>query len=310
MRMYVGITDSEWFRFLKGRNANEMNFWRPLNRSAFNAIAPGELFLFKTKFPENKIVGGAFLVRHTTLPLELAWSTFGESNGTESLAALRAKISSLRRDSERNPTIGCTVLTQPFYFTEDQYLDSPRDWSPNIVTGKRYIATEGEGARLYTQIMERSKNGLVSAVEGNTSVLRESSARYGAGVLIRPRLGQGGFRVEVLDEYTRRCSMTGERTLPVLEAGHIRPYSEDGPHEVCNGLLLRSDLHILFDKGYITVGEGYRIEVSRRIREEFSNGRDYYALHGQPLKVFPANEANRPAQRYLEWHQSNCFLGA
>ena len=81
MKLYVGITDRDWFQFLRARNAVEMNFWRPRSTSDFGAIKPGEVFLFKTRFPENKIVGGALLVRHTTLPLDLAWSTFSEANG-------------------------------------------------------------------------------------------------------------------------------------------------------------------------------------------------------------------------------------
>jgi len=53
----------------------------------------------------------------------------------------------------------------------------------------------------------------------------------------------------VTDAYTRRCAITGEKTLPALQAGHIRPHAKSGPHEIRNGLLLRSDLHNLFDLG-------------------------------------------------------------
>ena len=141
-------------------------------------------------------------------------------------------------------------------------------------------------------------------------MVTEERPRYGEERLMRPRLGQGGFRVVVMDEYGRRCAFTGERTLPVLEAAHIQPYSEKGPHDVSNGLLLRSDLHTLFDKGYVTVTNNFRIEVSSRIREEFSNGRDYYALHGRELNVLPVDHAHRPCINFLEWHQNNCFLGA
>jgi putative restriction endonuclease len=136
---------------------------------------------------------------------------------------------------------------------------------------------------------------------------RETASRYGEPILIRPRLGQGAFRVEVTDAYSRRCSITGERTLPALEAAHIRPYAEDGPHEIRNGLLLRSDLHHLFDSGYLAITVDRRVEVSGRIREEFENGRDYYALHGRELKVLPKHEGDWPCREFLEWHQSNRF---
>ncbi len=87
--------------------------------------------------------------------------------------------------------------------------------------------------------------------------------------------------VRVTEAYERRCAMTGERTLPVLHAAHVRPYSLAGEHRLDNGLLLRSDLHTLLDQGYLTIGpDDRRIVVSKRIREEFENGHTYYALHG------------------------------
>ena len=92
------------------------------------------------------------------------------------------------------------------------------------------------------------------------------------------------------------------KTLPALEAGHIQPYAKSGPHEIRNGLLLRSDLHNLFDLGYLTVTLDYRVKVSRRIREEFDNGRHYYALDGQLLAVLPSQEIACPASEFLEWH--------
>jgi putative restriction endonuclease len=113
----------------------------------------------------------------------------------------------------------------------------------------------------------------------------------------------------VLDEYSRRCAITGEKTLPVLEAAHIQPYSENGPHRVSNGILMRSDLHTLFDNGYLTLTKEFHVEVSRRIREEFSNGREYYALHGKKLVSIPDQVSNRPDPLFLEWHQNNCYRG-
>jgi len=125
---------------------------------------------------------------------------------------------------------------------------------------------------------------------------------------VLPRLGQGTFRVLVTDAYARRCAITEERTLPVLEAAHVRPYGKSGPHDPRNGLLLRSDIHTLFDRGYVTVTPQMRFEVSRRIKEEFENGRAYYALHGQPVR--PPQRADWAlGPEFLEWHASNVFRG-
>ena len=102
--------------------------------------------------------------------------------------------------------------------------------------------------------------------------------------------------------------MTQERTLPALEAAHIRPYAEGGLHEASNGLLLRRDIHSLFDAGYVTVTPQLRFEVSRRIREEFQNGKHYYELHGKDVAL-PARKAQWPERKSLAWHNEQRFLG-
>jgi HNH endonuclease len=157
----------------------------------------------------------------------------------------------------------------------------------------------GDGRKLWTAITERMP------AEPHRGI---SEPRYGEPTLIRPRLGQGTFRVAVTDHYGRRCAVTGERTLPLLDAAHIRPFAAGGEHEVSNGLLLRTDVHRLFDLGYVTVSGDGRFEVGRRLREDFENGRDYYALHGQSVKV-PSDSRYKPAREALEWHQTNKFLG-
>jgi hypothetical protein len=109
--------------------------------------------------------------------------------------------------------------------------------------------------------------------------------RFGKPVFVRPRLGQGAFRLAVTAAYSRACSVTGEHSLPALEAAHIRPYAEGGEHEVNNGILFRSDLHRLFDRGYVTVTPDFRLEVSNRLRLDYDNGRSYYPLHGSKVMV-------------------------
>jgi len=112
-------------------------------------------------------------------------------------------------------------------------------------------------------------------------------------------------RILVTDAYSRRCAITGERTLPVLEAAHLKPYSVVKRHELSSGLLLRSDLHRLFDDGYLTMDpKDYRLIVSKRIREEFENGKDYYRLEGQVLRE-PIEAWARPLAENLEFHAYN-----
>lgn len=300
--LVVAVTDGNWFEALRRQpDLTEVNFWAP-SAASFRALQPGELFLFKLHAPRNVIVGGGVFAYANALPCSLAWSAFGEANGARSAQEMRSRIARYRRgdpDDRHDFEIGCRILTQPFFFDERDWLSIPPSWSPNIVSFKTYDSDEPEGLALWQAVNER--------ISRPTCVgMADSGARYGEPHLIRPRLGQGAFRVLVTDIYRRRCAVTQERTLPALEAAHIRPYAEGGAHEASNGLLLRRDIHSLFDAGYVTVTTDLRFEVSRRIREEFENGRHYYALHGQSIEP-PLDPDRRPDRAALTWHNEVCF---
>jgi len=302
LSLVVAVTDGDWFEFLRQRpQLAEVNFWAPSSAS-FKALSPGELFLFKLHSPRNFIVGGGIYTYSNTLPWSLAWEAFGEANGAPSAEAMRRRIAKYRRaDPEDRSafTIGCRILSQPFFLDESQWIPVPASWSPNIVSFKTYTTDAMEGRELWNEIMARRLG----------AVLREEAApaqRYGDPILVRPRLGQGAFRVMVTDNYGRRCAMTSERTLPALEAAHIRPCSDGGEHAPSNGLLLRRDLHALFDGGYVTVTPELKVEVSPRIREEFENGKHYYELHGQSILI-PKESMHRPDPAVLDWHNVNRF---
>jgi putative restriction endonuclease len=115
--------------------------------------------------------------------------------------------------------------------------------------------------------------------------------------------------VVVTDAYQRRCAITGESTLPVLEAAHIRPFAKSGVNDVSNGMLLRSDFHRLFDAGLVTVTPELRVEVSAQIKENWFNGKPYYRLHGKTLSNVPQDPVNHPSETFLSWHNDSCFLG-
>ena len=303
MKIWVGVTDYDWFRFLRQRQPDEVNFWQPGGGRAFKVLQPGELFLFKLHSPRNFIVGGGYFVRNTALPCSLAWAAFGEKNGVNGLEEFLARIAKYRRSEklERDPVIGCSILTEPFFFDERDWIPVPEDWAMNIVQGKTYDTENKLGASLWLDVQARL--GKVHDVLEHG----EERARYGSEYLTRARLGQGAFRVLVTEAYQKRCAISGERTLPVLQASHIRPFASDGPNRVSNGLLLRSDLHILFDQGYLTVTPKLTIEVSRRIKERFENGREYYAHHGRQLGVVPSESEERPSAEFLKWHNEHCY---
>jgi putative restriction endonuclease len=68
--------------------------------------------------------------------------------------------------------------------------------------------------------------------------------------------------------------------------------------------VLRADLHKLFDNGYVTITTDLKVEVSKRIREEFENGKEYYQFHGKSLVNIPELIINQPDKKYIEWHNN------
>jgi putative restriction endonuclease len=308
MKGYVGVTDNDWFDFLSQQTGiDEVNFWQPGGKSQFRSLTPGEPFFFKLHSPLNYITGGGFFAHHTTLPISLAWKTFQEKNGAGSLLEMRRRTEKYRRTKPapfEDYKIGCILLTQPFFFSKDQWIPIPPDFSLNIVQGKGYDLSHGHGLRLWQQVQERLE--AMSMVMASPNELGDPARRYGEPTFVLLRLGQGSFRVIVTDAYQRRCAITREKTLPALEAAHIRPFSEHGPHRVDNGLLLRSDIHRLFDSGYVTITTDHHFVVSNRIKEEFDNGEQYRIFHGHEIHM-PPNPQFKPGSEFLTWHNENVF---
>lgn len=314
MRAYVAPTDRSWFAFLSSQSGiDEVNFWMPKPWGGrFGVLARGEPLLFKLKAPLNVIAGGGFFQHYTELPISLAWETFGKKNGAPSFEAVRDSIARLRREQPKpwdDYVIGCILLVEPFFWPEDLWFEAPEDWSRNIVRGRTYDLQEGLGRKLWEAVASRL------AERPPTTANRVAERRhltvpggYGDPLLTRHRLGQGTFRVVVLDAYGRQCAVTRERALPALEAAHIRPFSETEVHVIRNGLLLRSDVHRLFDAGYLTVTPEHRVEASSRMREDFNDGENYLRLHGHQVLV-PSTPELQPDPEALRWHNENRFRG-
>ena len=293
IRLYVANTDPGWFKFLaQHQPLDEVNHWQPGGRQQFNALVPGELLVFRLKAPINRIAGYGVFARAALLPISLAWSSFSLKNGQPDFDSFKAAI--LRLNPENRGTIGYRILTQPVFLTEGQWFAPPPDWPLNTVGGKRYSTNSAEGRDLWER--------LASASSAKTRPgFAEPVKMFGNPTLVRPRLGQGAFRVGVIEAYERRCVITGERTLPALEAAHILPVKQQGIHEISNGLLFRRDLHALFDQHYMTITPDKALIVSKRIREEFENGREYYAMHGKRIRD-PKLDTDAPSIEALRRH--------
>ena len=113
----------------------------------------------------------------------------------------------------------------------------------------------------------------------------------------------GNFRKKVRKAYRGKCAITGSEILENLTAAHIDPFNNSPPElrhndDVSNGILLREDIHKLFDNKLIAINpEGMRIVVSKSIKEKD----DYYRLyHNRELKSKPLNGEEYPNRDALQ----------
>jgi putative restriction endonuclease len=223
------------------------------------------------------------------------------------LEEVRARVGKYRRapiGPGEDPPIGCVFVRDTVFFPADGVANPPPDFASNIVQGKSYDLGNQPARAYFSEMLNRL---LGTAIDlDRTEAWSRPGPTYGDPRLVRQRLGQKSFQAVVLNAYSRKCAVTGDKIVPVLQAAHIRPLKAGGEHRLDNGLLLRSDVHILFDGGYLGVDPRFRLLVSPRLRDEFGNGDEFYARAGKPI-VVPDRRPDRPNREFLEWHLDEVF---
>lgn len=209
------------------------------------------------------------------------------------------------------------MLRDVQFFGPGEERPAPPDWKNSIVQGKSYNLDAPQGS--YVEQVIRTLFGLdlgqaVSPV--NMDDLGQPGSVpgeiFGDPRLSPVRLGQNAFKALVQEAYGRRCAVTGDRIVPVLQAAHIRPVTDQGENRIDNGLLLRSDVHTLFDRGYLSVDPAKKtLMVSKRLRAEWGNGEEFYqrAASGEPIAM-PTRPADRPNVEFLSWHADTLFMAS
>jgi predicted restriction endonuclease len=131
------------------------------------------------------------------------------------------------------------------------------------------------------------------------SELEEKKARKKLKADISRRQGSGKFRQNVLDAFARKCAITGCDAEDALEAAHIRTYKGSDDNSLYNGILLRADIHTLFDLGYICVRTATnRVAVSKKLA-----GAVYEIFHDKPVRMPPFADKGRAWKKSLDHHR-------
>ena len=315
---FLANTDRAWFDFLSSRairgRVDEVNFWLPKARTPMKQMAPGEPIFFRLKKPDYAVVGYGFFAHFEVLDLLTAWATFGWKNGDVDRGSFLRRIGGYRGQDLHEPGVrteplGCTILRDATFWPPQRWIPwgEGEGWAPNIVQGK----TERDPARVAR---------LLAALREDSTFLPGDLAQRFYPLDVDERIlalretvereGQGAFRLRLLRAYEGQCAITGEHTVPVLDAAHIQPYLGPRSNHVQNGLLLTKEFHALFDHGYVAVTPDYEIRVSERLRADWRNGKRYYPYDKEKLRFLPQDPALRPSQDALAWHMEHVFKKA
>lgn len=321
MKALVSNTDRAWFDYLAelsratGGPLDEVNFWRPKDQDPVKSIPPGAPFFLRLKVPTFKIAGWGFFAHWRLVPLREAWLLFGEKNGAPDFDTFHENIERLRGSDPAAPgakPIGCVMLRHVTFLPEEHWIPwgTAEEWGRTIVTDKGYDLTVEPGGRLMTLLSQGGAHGAAPPPDlvGDRFKPLDVDARRWRQAVLAARDGQGTFRSRLLDAYGSRCALTGERVVPVLEAAHIQPYLGPASNHIQNGLLLRADLHNLYDEGLVTITPDYRFRVSERVRADYENGEDYYDMERAGVRLRDAVDESMSASRdALAWHKDHIF---
>lgn len=199
-------------------------------------------------------------------------------------------------------------------------IRGPVEWHPNwerhsvrIKWDKKVTARLKTDPIHYDDYRQQVQSAVVRANQSTRRVLDRWLRRTSPGATkaarsvkfaeraVTQRLGQAQFRAEVLRAYGGACSITACTEASVLQAGHITPVAGGGSHAVANSILLRADLHNLFDLGKITVTSDLKVRVSDDITDS-----TYRDLNGRAVRR-PAGVTRAEFAKAFGSHRSSHF---
>ena len=243
------------------------------------------------KSPIRKIGGFGEFVEYKNLTAFEAWKEFGYRNGRNSRDQF---VDSIQKYIDKNSDkfggktidintykIGCIILKNCEYFEEDNFIDISGyeiEFPKQIVKIKYFNGYDS----FQNILLERDNFNLIEEE-------REDKRQ-----LTKVRNGQGEFKGKILRAYNNKCCISGETIPELLEAAHLQNYKNKKSNHVQNGILLRIDIHRLFDSGLIFIDKNFIIHVSSLIENEY-----YRQYHGKTIKL-PNSRNDYPLQNALE----------
>jgi putative restriction endonuclease len=285
----IAPTDENWFAFLKNSQFNSfINFWTPTTWNVKN-LKSGDKWYFLLKSPIRKIGGYGEFVEYKNMTPQAAWKEYGLRNGCNSKLDLTVKIQKyIDRNSKKhskkninidNYEIGCIVLKNCVFWDSDSYID-PTNF--NISIAKQVV----------TRKYFKQYDPFTIKDIDDFFLLDEPREVY--KLEVNQRKGQGIFKGLILKAYNNKCCISDETCPELLEAAHIQHYLNQQSNHIQNGILLRVDLHRLFDNNLLYIDNGYIVRISPLV-----NTPHYKKYNGRKISL-PNNMDDHPSLTALE----------
>jgi hypothetical protein len=172
------------------------------------------------------------------------------------------------------------------------------DLEQQYVDFRRFVSVPADGLQADVEATDATN---ASAARQNMAG-DDPSEDFGDGenrqlVAIKTRRGQPEFRDRLLRAYGCTCAVSGSTVEPLLEAAHIVPHALETNYATSNGLVLRADVHTLFDLHLIAVDANGRVAVSRSLEQT-----EYAQYCGRSLVALPSDPNDQPSPDQLKRH--------
>jgi hypothetical protein len=277
----------------------------------------------KVKNSRHVKVGDLAVIQDSEYILGAGWIDNIEiiSQGKIRYRCPHCRNTDIKKRSTKQPVYWCSGCHKPFELPIEEKLDVETyaaDYSRTFESSARYFPAKA----LEPVYVANAKQNSIRELEiSRLRPLLEQKLRITGPWLNTPmgedetiagghtagqrknRIGQQRFREALLARYGEICAFTGPQPPAILEAAHLIPYHKNPEHEVKGGLLLRRDLHALFDDFLITINpESWSIQVA----PELIQFPGLAALNGRPVQI---EKYLRPRLKYIQGHATVAHAG-
>lgn len=262
----------------------------------------GSLVLFLVeKDGEQIICGGGFFLKHLNMDIISCWNQYGVLSGYMNLNDFLRRAKEFKADM--NDPLSCYIADGSFIFIRKNMVYVPEMFKINFEERSRVTIPSDEPFGMYLKKV---------CLERRKAQIDQSSCTwpgiYYVASIHKSAEQASQYRTELLSAYGFKCAVTGCTLMPALSVAHIKTIYDDRYLDLNNGVVLRSDIHHLFSKGYLTfyydTDGSVKVKISKNMKLNLDP--EYSELDGKKLSL-PENKDYWPNPEYLKWHNDIRF---